>query len=233
MKRIALVLALVAAAPVPPRSPDDARRYRDCLIAARDAPPRAIELGQAWRLAGGGLPAQHCLALGLVADGKPAQARAELERAGRAADLARDPLAAELWGQAGNAALLGGDPAGARALLTTALDRGESAPTVARVGWLIDRARAAVAAGDLPPARADLDRAIALDPADPTARLLSAALAGRMGDVPRARRDAREAKRLAPGDPAIAAASRRADDAYFDGPAARAAQPLGTIPPPY
>lgn len=204
MKRAALLLALAAAAP-PERSAADGERYRACLAAARAQPTRAIELAGAWRIEGGGVPARHCLALALMAEGKPAAARAELEGAARAADTARDPLAGALWGQAGNAALLSGDAAAARAHFTTALARlAADAPAPARSGLLIDRARAGVAAGDLPRARADLDAAIALSPADPLARRLSAALATRMGDDARAEAELAEARRLDPGAPADA-----------------------------
>ena len=171
--------------------------------------------------------------MALVAQGQPAAARTELEAAAREADVAADPLAGQLWGQAGNAALLAGDPRSARGFLTTALARAPTAAALTRAGWLIDRARAAVASADNAPARADLDAALALDPADPTAHLLSAALAHRMGDLPRARHDIAEAKRLAPTDADVNAEAARIDPAALDTPAARAAQYLGTTPRPY
>jgi len=107
------------------------------------------------------------------------------------------------------------------------------APAPTRAGWLIDRARATVASADNAPARADLDTALALDPSDPTAHLLSAALARRAGDLPRARRDIAEARRLAPADADVKAEATRIDTAALATPAARAARDLGTTPRPY
>lgn len=231
MSWLALSPLLLAAAPA--RREADAPRYRQCLTLARTAPAQAAQYAAAWRVDGGGLPARHCAALALVAEGQPAAARAELEAAARDADAATDPLAAELWGQAGNAALLAGDPRAGKAFLTTALARAPAAAAPTRAGWLIDRARAAVASADNAPARADLDAALALDPSDPTAHLLSAALARRAGDLPRARRDIAEARRLAPADADVKAEATRIDTAALATPAARAARDLGTTPRPY
>ena len=200
---------LAGTAQVPTRSPEDAARYRECLAAVRDAPPHAAELAAAWRLAGGGLPARHCLALAMLREGQPAAARAELEAAARAAEAAHDPLTPALWGQAGNAALLASAPDKARAHLDAALIAGTSASPGERAGWRIDRARAEVSLGDNAAARADLDAALALTPGDPLARLLSAALARRMGDGARAKAEIAEAARLAPGDPEIAKEAAR------------------------
>lgn len=206
-RRLAPTLLLLAAAPE--RSAQDAARYRECLAVVRTAPAHAADLAAAWRLEGGGLPARHCLALALTAQGQPAAARAELESAARTAEATHDPLTAALWGQAGNAALLGGDPTHARAHLTTALLAGTASAPGERAGWLIDRARAAVALGEPAPARADLDAALALTPGDPLARLLSATLARHQGDLVRARRDIAEAQRLAPNDPEVIAEAKR------------------------
>ncbi len=206
-RRLAPTLLLLAAAPE--RSAQDAARYRECLAVVRTAPAHAADLAAAWRLEGGGLPARHCLALALTAQGQPAAARAELESAARTAEATHDPLTAALWGQAGNAALLGGDPTHARAHLTTALLAGTASAPGERAGWLIDRARAAVALSEPAPARADLDAALALTPGDPLARLLSATLARRQGDLARARRDIAEAQRLAPNDPEVIAEAKR------------------------
>ncbi len=203
--------ALLLLAAAPERSAEDAARYRECLRAVHDAPAHAAELAAAWRLQGGGLPARHCLALALTAQGQPAAARAELESAARAGEVAHDPLTPALWGQAGNAALLAGDPASAYTHLAAALLAGTGAAPGERAGWLIDRARASVALGRNAPARADLDAALALTPGDPLARTLSAALALRDGDLPRARADIAEARRLAPADAAVAAEAARID----------------------
>ena len=67
----------------------------------------------------------------------------------------------------------------------------------------LDRARASVAAGDVAGARTDLDKGLALVPADPFAWYLSAALARRQNDMGRAKTDIDKAVTLAPDDAAV------------------------------
>jgi tetratricopeptide (TPR) repeat protein len=64
----------------------------------------------------------------------------------------------------------------------------------------LDRGRAQVALGDLPAARAELDRAVQLVPNEAYAWYLSAALARRENNLARAGSDVARARRLAPGD---------------------------------
>ncbi|MDT7933757.1 MAG: hypothetical protein RQ833_04030 [Sphingomonadaceae bacterium] len=219
----ALLAAEAAAAPAPP---DPANRYRQCVALAASAPDAAEQAAREWRAGGGGVPARHCLALALLNAAKPAEAHAELRAAAAEAEAARNPLAAPLWGQAGNAALVANRAADARADLDRALLVGAGAAASERAGWLTDRARADVAAGDLKAARVDLDAAVALAPADAQALMFSASLAAREGDGPRARREIAEARRLAPADPAIAAEAKRISVAAMDSPAARASEPV-------
>jgi Flp pilus assembly protein TadD len=219
----ALFAAQAAAANAPP---DPADRYRQCVAQAASAPDGAQQAARQWRAEGGGMPARHCLALALLNGGKPADAHAELRAAAAEAEAARNPLAAPLWGQAGNAALVAGRASDARSDLNTALRVGAGASAAERAGWLTDRARAAVAAGDLNEARADLDSAVALAPADAQALMFSAALAAREGDGPRARREITDARRLAPTDPAVAAEAKRIGVAALDSPPARASEPV-------
>lgn len=110
---------------------------------------------------------------------------------------------AALWAQAGNAWLAAAEPARAATALDMALARSGGQTGFDRGELMVDRARAAVAAGDLDGARRGLDQALVAVPADPLAWLLSATLARRMGDSPRATRDIAEALRLAPDDAAV------------------------------
>jgi tetratricopeptide (TPR) repeat protein len=151
----------------------------------------------------GGLPGRQCLGLAQAAQGRHADAARTFADAARAGEKTRHPLVPELWGQAGNAALLAGDPKTAINLFTSAIAAaGEFAPKRTS-GLLVDRARAAVDAGDPAQARRDLDRARALAPEDPHAAMLSAALARREGDLGRAQRDIAAASAAAPADPDI------------------------------
>lgn len=135
-----------------------------------------------------------------------AQAKRWREAAGAfegAAKLLDGARAADLWTQAGNAWLAAGEPAKAGGALDTAMVMGVGADDLAKGELRLDRARAAVAAGDLEAGRTVLDQALALAPADPLAWLLSATLARRMGQPARAATDIAEALKRAPDDASV------------------------------
>ncbi len=197
MKTVAILL-LLAAAPAAAALPGDAERYRACLASAGREPALAIPEATKWLGAGGGVPARHCLALAYLADRQYGPAALALEAAARAAEAAKDPHVMALWGQAGNAALAGGNANRASEYLTVALNHQGSSEERAQV--LIDRARALVELKLDKEARADLDAAIKLDPASPYGWLLRATLARRDGDLAAAETSILEAGRRAPDD---------------------------------
>lgn len=182
--------------------PAIAERLAACLAEANKTPEAGIAAAQGWARDDGGAYAAQChgYALGKAERWKEA---ADAFESG-AAIVGLDAVTrARLWSQAGNAALIGGDaPRAVRALdhaLETAL------PATLATGEIhLDRARARVAAGDQPGARADLDQAVQLAGADPLAWLLSATLARRMNDLPLARAHIEEAVRRARNDAAVA-----------------------------
>ena len=194
---LALLPLLLAAAPIaPPPS------YLACLAQARQTPETAIASATAWRLAGGGVPARHCLGLAYLGAGKFAQAALAFEQAAMVAATENSKLTGDLWGQAGNAQLLAGDAQAALTDLDAALKASVAAPGV-RLGELrIDRARALVELGKLADARADLDTAVKLAPSDPVGWLLRATLARREGRYADAEVSLATALKLAPTDPA-------------------------------
>lgn len=198
---LSLILAAQAAAATPPTSrPSD---YADCAELAASDPIRAVDIASRWRLAGGGTLARQCLGLAYAAQERWAPAAVAFEQAAREAETERNPAAATLWVQAGNARLAGGEAQEARAAFNAALAsnilEGEALGEAH-----LDRARAAVALDDLATARTDLDRAVALVPADPLAWLLSATLARRQNDLERAAADIAEAAKRSPDDAAVA-----------------------------
>lgn len=204
MHRLTLALALgavAATATAAPRSAADRARYQACL-AALATPDKAIEMANGWRAQGGGLPARHCLAMAYLKKEQFGPAALALEQAARAAEAERDPAAADLWGQAGNAALLQGDAAKAQAYLSSALALATK-DDERRAGLLIDRARANVELNKTAEARADLDAAVKLLPGRPEGWLLRATLARRAGDIKQAASDIAEAAKLAPDDPDV------------------------------
>lgn len=182
-----LLLAMLQAAAQP-----TADRAARCAALAAASPVEAVAEAGSWRVAGGGLQAQHCLGLAYSTQARWAPAAGAFEVAAREAEVARDARAAGFWLQAGNAWLAGADATRARAAFDAALALGTLAGEALGEAHL-DRARALVLGKDDAAARAALDQALALVPADPLAWLLSATLARRAGELPRAQRDIAQA----------------------------------------
>lgn len=196
-------ILLAAAATASPGADAPEQRFNQCVALTREDPVKAAAQAEAWRSAGGGLPAKQCLGLAFVAAERWAPAAAAFEDAAKDAELQRDGRAASFWVQSGNAALAGDEPVKAQ----KAFDRALALPVMSdpmRGETLLDRARAAVAANDPAAARADLDASLKLVPGDPMAWLLSATLARRQKQLDRASTDIREASRLAPDASPIA-----------------------------
>lgn len=226
MKPAFVLLLLVAAPAAAQEAYDpalDPKRYDGCVRAIPTDAQKAEEFAIQWQALGGGLPARHCQALAQLHQGRNAAAALTLSKAAQAAEAQKSPMAADFWGQAGNAALLAGDAKGAVAHFSSGIvAAGEFAP-VRGANLLIDRARAHAELADLKSARIDLDRALALSPAEPTGWLLSAALARRLADLPRARADIAKAAELAPDDADVRFEQGAILAAGGDLPAARAA----------
>lgn len=192
---IPFLLALAAAAAQTPSQPSvDA-----CAALVKTAPEQALAMAEAWQGKGGGLKARQCLGLAYARLERWAPAAAAFEQAATEADAAKDPGRSDLWVQSGNSWLAAGDAAKARKAFDTAL----AAPTLSaelRGEVHLDRARTAVAAGDLASARADIDQGLKLVPGDPFAWYLSSALALREEKIARAKEDITRAVSLAPDD---------------------------------
>lgn len=200
-----LLFAQVAApAPMPPQQTAAAQEaaFDACVDLAVADPDKGLAQASAWRLAGGTFLARQCEGMAYATKrGFPAAAAA-FEEAARGAEVARDKRSAQYWAQAGNAWLAAGDAAKAKVALDAALAAGTL--TGLPLGeTFLDRARAQVAAGQLVPARADIDRALETADADPLAWLLSATLARRTGELPRARTDIARALTLSADDAAV------------------------------
>ena len=194
---IITLLALAAAQAAAPVTSPEA-----CIALAKSAPEKAIDAANAWRLSGGGLSARHCLGLAYAAAERWSPAATAFEQAAAEAETARDARRADFWAQAGNAWLAAGDPAKAKRALDSSLVAA-SASDELRGEVHLDRARAAVALGDVVGARADIDQALKLVPADPYGWLLSSALALKEEKLARAQADIAKASQLAPNDPDV------------------------------
>lgn len=199
---IALLLALAAAQPQasapqagPPQS--DEALYASCAALVKSDADQAVRTANDWLIRGGGMFARQCLGLAYVELERWAPAATVFEQAAEEAEVQRDPRRADFWVQSGNSWLAAGDPGKARKAFNSALATTELTAEL-RGEVHLDRARAAVALGDLAGARADIDEALNLVPADPFGWYLSSALALKQDDLPRAQDDIAEAVRLAP-----------------------------------
>jgi hypothetical protein len=215
-----IVLALFALAQAGP-SDSTRAQFRSCTALIKQSPDKAIAAADAWRLKGGGLEARQCLGLAYSAAERWAPAAAAFEQAARGAETRNDSSSADFWVQSGNAWLAGGNPANAVKAFDAALAT-SSLQAELRGEVHLDRARAGVALGDLPGARADMDKGLALVPGDPLGWFLSAALARRQGDLSRARTDIAKAVDLAPREASILLEAGNIAGLSGDLPAARA-----------
>ncbi|TDI61546.1 MAG: hypothetical protein E2O91_03485 [Alphaproteobacteria bacterium] len=146
------------------------QEYQDCIAESEADPEIAHTNAMTWRDTGGGLPAQHCVALSLASLGRYAEAAVELEI--MASDLAhgigwpfadeglsldRD-LLAEIYAQAGNAWLLAEFPNKATEVFTLAMAEVDPlSDTFAEL--LIDRATSQAGTGEYQEALNDLNLA--------------------------------------------------------------------------
>ena len=194
-----ILIAVAAAAAPQPAGPADTtdNRYKACVRTIRTSPDQAVRQADTWLRSGGGIPANQCLGMAEAQRGRWTAAGGAFEAAAKEADSRQDRRRADLWAQAGNAWLAGGDAARARKALDSAIAAKLLGPEMEGEA-ILDRARAAKALGDLPAARADLDKALELVPGDAFVWYLSAVLARQQKDLPRAQQHIAKAVGLAP-----------------------------------
>jgi tetratricopeptide (TPR) repeat protein len=192
-----LLLVLVATPALAAPMAGDKSRYEACLAMARTTPERGIELAQAWRIEGGGVPARHCLAIAQFGRKDYPEALKSFEAAARASATAQDGQAVSLWAQAADAALIAGKPDLAVNFLDEAL-KGDLSPRAA-ASLRVTRAEALVDLKRTTDAAADLETATTLDPTVRYGWLLKATLARRAGDLKSAEAAILKAAETEPG----------------------------------
>jgi tetratricopeptide (TPR) repeat protein len=214
--------------PIPPLPPRIAtgEDYDRCLGMLSIDPAGANVFADAWEATGGGDGATHCRALAEIALGAPGTG-AELMDKLAGASQAPAGARASVYGQAGQAWLMAGDPGRAFGSATLALsltsddadlliDRSIAAATLERYDDAVDDLSHAL---DLDPRRVDalvfrgaawrhlnhlelaqddIDRAFAQDPENPEALLERGILRQRRGDRDGARQDWEQAIALSP-----------------------------------
>lgn len=196
-----ILYLLAAAAAIPPSA--DQVRFNACVAQTESDSAKALVDAEEWQEKGGGVLARQCLGLAFAAQSRWLPALTAFEAAAKEAQSNRDGRAARLWVQAGNAGLAAGEFGRARAAFDAALADDQLQSGEAGEAYL-DRARALVALKQNASARADIDKALKLVPADPLGWLLSATLARRSGDLARASTDIAEAMRLSADDAEVA-----------------------------
>jgi tetratricopeptide (TPR) repeat protein len=179
--RLALLAlaALVAAAPVPAAAaavPQPSPRYDACMDQARKEPDEGVKAAIAWRKAGGGAMADHCLATALVARGDYAEGAQLLT------EIASEdwPAAtrAKIYAQAGRAWLSAKEDKKAWGAFTDGLAADPDSSDL-----LVDRAIVNASLGLTFEAIDDLGRALDLAPGRADALVLRASAWRRAGNL--------------------------------------------------
>ena len=184
-----------SAVPVSPAVDEGAARYRACLARVNEDPFAAVQEARAWQDAGGGDPARHCAAAGMLALGQAAEAAEELEQLANAAEAFPDRQAA-LLAQAADAWLQAGRADRALGALARALAIRPADPSL-----LTEQARAHMELGQSKEALSDLDRAVDAEPLRAETYVLRAAALRRTGALDRAAADVEMALSLDPRQP--------------------------------
>lgn len=173
---VAASAAPTAANPKPAAAPvknPEAVKYVACVRQAYAAPEAALEMATAWRAGGGGVAAQHCVALALTALKKYEEAAKRLEEVAQdlqsghgtfgLTGLDNAHLLPDVYGQAGNAWLMAGNLSRAYNTLSTALAN-VSPGSLQAVEYLIDRSRTLGEMHQYDKALADIEKARLLTP---------------------------------------------------------------------
>ena len=218
--------------------PADPVSYQACIAAIDKKADDAFEMALAWRAHGGGLPAEHCAALALIALDEPGEAASRLETIAQRMDAGTAAERASLLAQSGNAWLLANQSENAEAAFSAALkltsgdaeiwtDRARA--RAARQDWAnaetdltaalshdksrpeiyVLRASARQAQGNLAGYKSDIDAALAIDPTFPDALAERGAMKLGAGDAPGARADWLQVLVRAPDSPAADAVRKR------------------------
>jgi len=205
--------------------------YQACVAAVDKKADDAFELALTWRDHGGGVPAEHCAALALIALDEPGEAASRLNELAQRPDAGTEKERAAILTQAGNAWLLASQAENAENAFSAALkfaprdaelwaDRGRA--RAARQDWqnaendlsaalaydkthaeiYVLRASARHAQGKIAGYKADIDAALSLDPTFPEALMERGGMKMDAGDAVGARADFLQVLLRAPDSPA-------------------------------
>jgi len=176
--------------------PAENSRYDECIAAMQSDPEQAFEEALIWRDQGGGGPAEHCVAMALLALGHAGEAAVRLDALARENRGGTQEQRSDLLVQAGDAWLLARRADLAEATFSAAL---MLTPREAEA-WAA-RARARAMAGEWETAEADLDAAITFDNTEPEFYLLRSAARNAAGKDLLAANDIEAALEIDPNFP--------------------------------
>ncbi len=171
-------------------------RYDTCIAATDENPEQAFEDAMVWRDQGGGDPAEHCIAMALLALGHAGEAAVRLDTLARETETGAPDERADLMAQSGEAWLLARRGDLAEATFSAAL---MLTPRDAEV-WAA-RARARAMEEEWERSESDLDSAITFDNSNPEFFVLRAAARKARGRDLLAKEDIDRALRLDPDFP--------------------------------
>ena len=176
------------------------KAYTTCMALTATDADAAFDMAASWANTGGGLPALHCSAIALFKLEKYSEAGEAFEAMIAKAPADNPELLANIYGQGGNAWLLGNYALRAYDLFTAGLKLLPAA-SAERAELLIDRARALAAADDDKGALADLEAAEAVLPDRADLLALKASSHRRLRQFEAAKADLARALALVPDQP--------------------------------
>jgi tetratricopeptide (TPR) repeat protein len=151
--------------------------YEDCVAAINKKADDAFENALIWRDHGGGIAAEHCAALALIALDEPGEAASRLDQLAQRGDAGSANERAALLSQAGNAWLLASQAQNAETAFSAAI---KLTPSDSEI-W-VDRSRARAMREDWADAETDLTQALALGNKKPETFVLRASARVAQGD---------------------------------------------------
>ncbi len=171
-----------------------AATYQKCLDLARAKPGDGFEAASTWRDHGGGLPAEHCVAIALIGLKEYAEAGRRLEKIANEMTLREsEELRADVLSQASEAWLEGGSVDSAVKAIDAAIKLAPSNPD-----YFVSRAVAQAQGKNYKAAIQDLNRALVLGGPRGDALAYRAAAYRFLGDLKQARADADKAVQIDP-----------------------------------
>lgn len=191
------LFVLVILACAQPVLAQDSARYGRCLENAQKNGAIALADAEAWIRSGGSTPAQHCAAMAQVQLKRYADAAGRLEGLARA-NATPGHMRAELYAQAGNAWLLGGNGTRAVASLKSALTL-----SAGDADLYADLGRAEAMIRNWRDAVTHLTTAVAMRPRSPDLLLLRASAQRALRQYKPALNDLNTALAMQPGDASV------------------------------